>query len=185
MAAALKKRLGELLIQNKLLKKEKLEEALQVQKQTKEKIGSILVRLGHITEDTLLEVLSSELKIPFLHLSRFKVHPDITSLVPRKIAELYCLMPLSRMGDALTIAMADPMNVHALDDLGRMTNLDLRPFLAGQKDIHEAIEQFYSENVSQAIQTVIEDMASGDALELDEASSVLSRWQRQGSRSSC
>jgi type IV pilus assembly protein PilB len=174
MVVTLKKRLGEILVQKLALSPEALEKALRLQTETKEKIGEILIKMGYISRETLLEVLSAELDIPIIHLSRYKVEPALLSLVPRKIAELYCLMPIARFADTLTVALADPMNVHALDDLQRLTRMEIRLLIASEKDIREAIDQYYGENVSQAIKDVIEGMETGEGLAVEEASSLLS-----------
>lgn len=175
MPQAPKKRLGELLIENGFLTREKLAEALKIQEQTKEKIGSILIRLGHISREQFFEVLTTHLGIPAIHLSRYKIESEALSVIPKKIAELYCLMPLSRLANNLTVAMSDPMNVYALDDLHRITGLEVQALLASEKEIREAIDQYYGENVSQVIKDVMEDIESQQsALEIEEATSLLS-----------
>ncbi len=174
MVVAIKKRLGEILVQKLVLSQEKLEKALEVQTETKEKIGEVLIKLGYITRETLLEILSAELDIPAIHLSRYKIEPDVLAIVPRKIAELYCLIPIARFANTLTVALADPMNVHALDDLQRLTNMEIRLLIAGEKDIREAIDQSYGENVGQAIKDVIEGMATDESLAVEDTSALLS-----------
>ncbi|MGH7198916.1 MAG: GspE/PulE family protein [Candidatus Omnitrophota bacterium] len=171
----LKKRLGEILVQNLLLTQEKLEKALQVQTETKEKIGEILVKLGYVTREHLLEVLSAELDVPLIHLSRYKIDPEVLGLIPRKLAELYCLIPIARFANTLTVAITDPLNIHAQDDLRRLTNLDIRLLIASEKDVREAIDQYYGENVSQAIKNVIEGMATEEGLAVEDASALLSQ----------
>ncbi len=175
MGVTLKKRLGEILIQRSILTEEKLQEALNIQQESKEKIGEILVRLGYVSRETLLEVLSQELDIPAIHVSRYKVDPEALKLIPKKTARLYSLLPISHLGNTLTVAMSDPMNVHALDDIHRLTSLEIRPLLATEKDIKEAIEHYYGENVSQAIKEVIEGMSGVVNIELEENGSFLSQ----------
>ncbi len=175
MAVAVKKRLGEILVESYGLENEKLEQALKIQSQTKEKLGEILVRLGYIPRQTLLEILSSELDIPSIHLSRCRVKSEVLSMVPRKIAELYCLVPISKLKNILTVAMSDPMNVYAVDDIRRLTSMEIRAILSSEKDIRDAIEQYYGENVTQAIKDVLEGMESPDAIELDEMSTLASQ----------
>ncbi|MCG3176355.1 MAG: Type II secretion system protein E [Candidatus Omnitrophica bacterium] len=156
MASSLKDRLTTLLVQNNLIDQAQLDEALAVQKQTKESIGNILVSLGHISRDDLLELLSAELSIPAIHLSRYKVQTDALAVVPRKMAERYCLMPISRFAKTLTLAISDPMNVHAVDDIKLMTGLEIRLVLASEKEIREAIETHYTVTTA-GVQTVKED----------------------------
>lgn len=144
MASSLKDRLTTLLIQNGLITQAQLDAALEAQKQSKENIGNVLVSLGHISRDDLLELLSAELNIPAIHLSRYKVQTDALAVVPRKMAERYCLMPISRFAKTLTLAISDPMNVHAVDDIKLMTGLEIRLVLASEKDIRVAIETHYT-----------------------------------------
>ena len=168
MAGTLRQRLTALLVQNHVLTQAKLDEAIRIQKEKKERIGDILVNLGYISRENLLEVMSAELGIPAVHLSRYKVQPEVLSLVPKKIAGHYCLVPLSLVGSVLTIAMSDPMNVHAVDDVKRLTGFEVRSLLASEKEVKEAIEQYYGENVSQAIQDVMKNMDSEESLEVQE-----------------
>jgi len=155
---SLKERLSALLVQNKTITPEQLEEALKMQKESKGRIGDILVNLGYITSDNLIEVLSAELGIPFIRLRRYKIQPQAISSVPKKMAQLYGVMPLSKFGNSLTVAMKDPMNVVALDDLRRATGTEIRPLLADEKEIKESIDQYYADNVGQALEDVVKDL---------------------------
>jgi len=168
MKSALRERIGQLLIEKKLITKEQLTEALKIQKEKKERLGELLVNLGYISKDSLLEVLSIELHIPAVHLARTKVTPEIIRLVPRKIAEKYCLLPVTEAEGVLSVAMSDPLNMNALDDLRHATGKTIRPLLAIDKDVREAIEQYYGENVTQAIQDVMKDISSEEGLEVQE-----------------
>jgi len=170
MTSTLKERLTTLLVQNNLLTPDKLEKALKIQKEKKERIGDILVELGYISRDNLLEVLSTELNIPAIHLSRCKISPETLALVPKKAAEHYCLIPVSSFESTITLAMSDPMNVNALDDIHRTTGLEVRSVLASDKDIKEAIEHYYGENANQSFEKVMKDMAGEGIVELQDLS---------------
>ena len=165
--SALRARIGQILIQKKLITPEQLMEALKIQKEKKERLGELLVNLGYISKDALLEVLSIELNIPAVHLARAKILPEVIATVPKKIAEHYCLIPVALDENRLSVAMSDPVNVNAIDDLKRATGKTIRPLLAIDKDVREAIEQYYGENVTQAIQDVMKNMSEG-GLEVDE-----------------
>ncbi len=158
MKSALRERLGQILIQKKLITPDQLAEAIKTQKEKKERLGELLVNLGYISKDALLEVLSVELNIPAVYLARTKIPPEAIALVPKKIAERYCLIPVSCDENKISVAMSDPLNVNAIDDLRRATGKVISPLLAIDKDVKEAIEQYYSENVTQAIQDVMKDM---------------------------
>ncbi len=168
MSTGLKERLIEGLVKKNILSREKLEEALRLHKEKKERIGDTLVRLGYISKDNLLEVFSAELSLPVIHLARYKIQPDVLSLIPQKIAELYCLIPVSRVGHTVTVAMSDPMNINALDDLKRATGFQVRPVLATDSQIREAIELYYHKSTSQSIEEAMKGMSLNDALETQE-----------------
>jgi type IV pilus assembly protein PilB len=165
---SLREPIGQILIQKKLITREQLDEALKAQKEKKERLGELLISLGFLTKDALLEVLSMELGIPAVHLSRMKVSPEVTALVPKKICQRYCLIPVSCMKGKLSVAMSDPLNVDAIDDLNRATGMAILPVLAIDKEVRDAIEVYYGENVSQAIQDVMKDM-SEDGIEIQDA----------------
>lgn len=152
--ATLNDRIGSLLVQNSMLTQGKLDEALKIQREKKEKLSDILVRLGHVSRDNLLEVLSVDLGIPAIHLSKYKIQPDVVKLIPKKIAQLYSVMPVSKFGKTLTVAMADPTSLNALDDLRGMTNLEVRCLLAGDKDIRDTIATYYEEKKDAAAPTL-------------------------------
>ncbi|MBI3252084.1 MAG: Flp pilus assembly complex ATPase component TadA [Candidatus Omnitrophica bacterium] len=158
MSSALRERLTALLVKGNILTQEKLDEALKIQKQRKERIGELLVKLGYISPDNLIEVLSAELGIPAIHIHRYKPSAKALSLIPRKMAELYNLVPVSVFGNTLTIAMADPMNIEALDDVRRLTQMETRTLIAQDKEIREAIEQYYGENLSSSLNDVVKGM---------------------------
>lgn len=175
-AATIKERLTSVLVERQLMTLEKLEEILSTQREKKERISDTLLKLGYISRENFLEVLSAELGVPAINLSRYKIQPEIVSMVPKKMAELYLLVPVSKIKETLTVAMADPLNIHAVDDLRRITQAQVRIMLAPEKDIREAIDQYYGENVSQALQNVMKDIDAEESLEVFEAgvTSVLS-----------
>src|SRR3989338_1427060 len=149
MPPSLKDRLGPLLVENNILTQEKLDEALKIQREKKENLADILMRLGYVSRDNLLEVTSVDLGIPAIHLSRYKILPDVIQALPKKMAALYCVMPVSKFGKTLTVAMADPLNINAQDDMRRMTGMEIRPLLASEKDIKDTIEFYYSEKTAE------------------------------------
>ena len=136
----LRERLGQILLEKKLITPAQLEEALKLQKEKKERLGDLLTGLRYVSKEALLEVLSIELNTPSVNLSRLRVPPDVIALVPKRIAEYYGLVPVSNEGGKLSVAMSDSLNVNAVDDLRRATSLTIHPLLAADKDIKEAIE---------------------------------------------
>jgi type IV pilus assembly protein PilB len=148
------RRLGDLLMAEGLISPEQLQRALSEQKGSNEKLGSILVRLGAVNEDQLIGFLSRQYGIPSITLSQLDIDPDVIKLIPAQIARKYEVLPVKRAGNALTLAMADPTNVFALDDVAFMTNLQVLPVVASQGAIRKAFERIYETQVS-AISEVI------------------------------
>src|SRR5262245_26994598 len=167
------RRLGDLLVREGLVSQDNLTRALAEQKGSNEKLGSILVRLNLISEDQLVAFLSKQYGIPSIALSQLDIDAETVKLVPAQIARKYEVLPIKRAGNQLTLAMADPTNVFALDDVGFMTNLQVVPVVAAQGAIRKALEQLYEEQHS-AISEVISEMegALGDVevVEGDEES---------------
>src|SRR5262245_20874085 len=167
------RRLGDLLVREGLIDQEQLQRALAEQKSTSEKLGSILVRLNLISDDQLIAFLSKQYGIPSIQLSQLDIDAELLKLVPSQIARKYEVLPIQRSANQLTLAMADPTNVFAVDDVGFMTNLQVVPVVASQGASRKALEQLYEEQHS-AISEVISEMegALGDVevVEGDEES---------------
>src|SRR3989454_1669936 len=137
------RRLGDLLVAEGLVKQEELQRALAEQKGTTEKLGSVLVRLKLVNEEQLTAFLSRQYGIPSITLSQLDIDPGILRLVPPQIAKKYEVLPVKRPANTLTLAMADPTNVFALDAVSFMTNLQVLPVVASQASIRRAIERNY------------------------------------------
>src|SRR5213083_2156711 len=152
------RRLGDLLVAEGLVKQEELQRALAEQKGTTEKLGSVLVRLKLVNEEQLTGFLSRQYGIPSITLSQLDIDPGILRLVPPQIAKKYEVLFRSRAANTLTLAMADPTNVFALDDVSFMTNLQVQPVVASQAAIRRAIERNY-ENQGAAITEVLTELA--------------------------
>jgi type IV pilus assembly protein PilB len=137
------RRLGDLLVREGLIDTEQLARALQEQKGSNDKLGGILVKLNFVTEDKLIAFLSRQYGIQSITLSQLDVDPEVLKLVPEQIARKYEVLPIQRQGNQITLAMADPTNVFALDDVGFMTNLQVVPVVASQAAIRAAIDRSY------------------------------------------
>ena len=114
-------KLGQLLVSSNVISEEQLKEALGMQKRAGGRLGTNLVKLGYITEEKLVTFLSRQYGVPAVNLSEYKIDQAILKLVPRDIARKYLIMPVARVGATLTVAMADPSNVFAIDDVKFMT----------------------------------------------------------------
>jgi type IV pilus assembly protein PilB len=151
------RRLGDLLVGEGLIKQEDLRRALSEQKGTSEKLGSILVRLNLVSEEQLIGFLSRQYGIPSITLSQLDIDPDVLRLVPAQLAKKYEVIPIERTGNALTLAMADPTNVFALDDVAFLTNLQVLPVVASQGAIRKAIDRTYDSQTT-AISNVLTEL---------------------------
>jgi type IV pilus assembly protein PilB len=158
-------KLGQLLVNNNIIQEEQLEEALELQKKEGGRLGSNLIKLGFLTDETLVEFLSEQYGVPAVSLSHEDVEASITKLVPYDIAYKYQIFPISRSGATLTIAMTDPSNVFAIDDIKFMTGYEVKPVIASETGIKEAITKHYEQ--SDALQTVMDGMAGLDEEGLD------------------
>jgi type IV pilus assembly protein PilB len=156
-------RLGDRLVAEGLITSEQLSQALQTQKGTRDKLGTILVHLGFLTEDALLGFLSRQYNVPAITLSQLDIEPEVLKLVPGTLAEKLEVLPIKRSGQVLTLAMADPTNVLAIDDIAFMTNLQIQPVVASQVAIRQAIDRVYN-----APSETVADMMS----ELEEEADV-------------
>ena len=152
-------RLGDLLVTAGYISQAQLDQALQSQRGTNEKIGAVLTRLGFLTEEQLTEFLSKQYGIPSTTLSQLDIDPEVVNLVPVQIARKYEVLAIKREGSSVTLAMSDPTNVFALDDVGFMTGLTVVPVVAPQSTIRQAIERHY-ESLTSGLAQVISDMAS-------------------------
>ena len=137
-------RLGDRLIAEGLITAEQLAQALAAQKGTRDKLGTILVRLGILGEERLLAFLSRQHNVPSITLTQLDIDPEVLRLVPGPLAEKLDVLPIKRSGNTLTLAMADPTNVLALDDVAFMTNLQIQPVVASEVAIRKAIDHLYN-----------------------------------------
>jgi type IV pilus assembly protein PilB len=158
------RRLGDLLVAEGLITDEQLRQALGEQKGKADKLGSILVRLGSITEEQLIGFLSRQYGIPSITLGNLDVDAETLRLVPAHIAKKYEVLPVKRIGGTLTLAMSDPTNVFALDDIAFMTNLQILPVVAPQAAIRRALDKAYEAAAQQtASMTDMMSEITGDA----------------------
>jgi type IV pilus assembly protein PilB len=137
-------RIGELLLKEKLITPDQLQQALNHQKANGGKLGFNLVKMGFVKDEQITALLSKQYGVPAINLAQFKIDPTIVKLVPTETARKYQIIPLSRSGSTLTIAMTDPTNVFAMDDIKFMTGYTVEPAVASEIAITEAIEKYYS-----------------------------------------
>src|SRR5919106_5850953 len=157
------RRLGDLLVAEGLITAEQLRQALADQKGKADKLGSVLVRQGSISEEQLIGFLSRQYGIPSITLINLDVDPETLRLVPAHIAKKYDVLPVKRIGGTLTLAMSDPTNVFALDDIAFMTNLQILPVVAPQAAIRKALDRAYEATPAVSSMSDMMTEITGDA----------------------
>ncbi len=156
---SLKDYLTEILINNKLITQEQLNQALAVQKEKGGRLSQIIIDLKFIEESELISILSEGLGFPLIDLKRFKIEPEIVKIVPAEIARHYQIIPVSKMGDAITLAMADPLNIFAIDHVGELTGYKINPIISSNQDILQTIELSYPDATKNIIDDLVKEMA--------------------------
>jgi len=136
-------RIGELLLKEKRITPEQLQQALNHQKANGGKLGHNLVRLGFVKDEEITALLSRQYGVPSINLAQFEIDPSVIKLIPADTAQKYEIVPLSRSGATLTIAMTDPTNVFAMDDIKFMTGYNVEPVVASETAVVEAILRYY------------------------------------------
>ncbi len=137
-------RIGELLLKEKFITPEQLQEALNHHKVHGGKLGFNLVKLGYVKDEEITALLSKQYGVPSIVLQDFEVDPAVLKLIPPDTAQKYQILPLSRSGATLTIAMTDPTNVFAMDDIKFMTGYNVEPVVASEVAVTEAIQKYYN-----------------------------------------
>src|SRR5687768_12737791 len=136
-------RIGELLLKEKRISSEQLQEALNYQRTNGGKLGANLVKLGYVKDEEITALLSKQYGVPSIALNQFEIDPAVIKLVPGETARKYQIVPLSRAGATLTIAMTDPTNVFAMDDVKFMTGYNVEPVVASETAVLDSIEKYY------------------------------------------
>jgi type IV pilus assembly protein PilB len=137
-------KLGEILVRENLLTPHQLREALEFQREHGGRLGFNLVKMGLVSDDMITAVLSRQYGVPSVNLELFDVDESVIRLIPRDVADKYSVLPLSRVGATLTLAMVDPTNVFAMDDIKFMTGLNIEPVVVSEASVQEAISRYYS-----------------------------------------
>lgn len=137
-----RKRLGDLLVEANVLTEDQLQHALAI-KQSDERLGDVLIKEQLVTEQTLIEVLEFQLGIPHVNLGQFPIDSEIIQLVPKEIAKRYLLVPLRKEKNKLFVAMADPMDYFAIEELRMLTGFRIEPCIATKQDLNKTISKYY------------------------------------------
>ncbi|MGV3619957.1 MAG: type IV-A pilus assembly ATPase PilB [Archangium sp.] len=164
-------RLGELLVRENLISVQSLRKAQEEQQKTGSRIGTALIKVGAIEETKLTDFLSKQYGVPAINLKEFDVEPDIIKLVPKEVAEKHLVIPVNRAGSALIVAMCDPANIYAVDDLKFLTGYNIEAVVASEPAIREAIERYYAEK-GPSLEEIVGGMDADDVEVADSEGDV-------------
>jgi type IV pilus assembly protein PilB len=151
-------RLGDLLVKEKVITPEQLEQATKLQKDSHSRLASALVKLGFLSDEDVTNFLSRQYGVPAINLSYFEIDPAVVKLIPYETAKRYQILPLSRVGASLTIAMVDPTNVFAMDDIKFMTGFNIEPVVASESSIIVGIDKAYGTSKEEELEQVMQSM---------------------------
>lgn len=139
-----RKRLGDLLLEVGMITREQLDNAIEQQKKNNEKLGNILIKLGYVSEDDIIQVLEFQLGIPHVKLEKYNIDKAAYLSVPESLSRRYGLIPIKKENGIITVAMSDPLNVFAIDDLKIYSGMEIQPVIASHDDIMKAVDRYYS-----------------------------------------
>jgi type IV pilus assembly protein PilB len=160
-------RLGELLVQAGKVTEIQLDEALEAQKSEGGRLGTHLVKMGFIADEDLVEFLSQRYGVPAINLNEIEVDDSIISIIPGEVARKYTILPVSKAGAKLTIAMVDPTNVFAMDDVKFMTGFNVEPVVSSDSSLRAAIDRYYGSTHSIELKKVMQDLEETEDADLE------------------
>src|SRR5262245_19668214 len=173
-------RLGEMLLRDQIISAEQLQRAQEESRKSGEHLGNTPIKVGAIQEEDLTQFVSRQYGVPAINLADYDIEPDVIALVPKDVASRHRVVPVNRAGQSLIVAMSDPSNILALDDLKFITGYNIEPVVASDAAITAALERYY-EKQSKAVEldqmmseleanVVEEEEEQEDAVELEKAS---------------
>jgi type IV pilus assembly protein PilB len=160
-------RLGELLTKASLISQDQLKDALKHQKESGSKLGETLIKLGFVSEEDITECLSQQFGVPSINLAHFEIDSTVIKLIPSEVARKYNILPVNKTGATITIAMADPTNVFAMDDIKFMTGYNVEPVVASELGIKAAIDNYYGSTSALELKKVMEDLQQSESADLE------------------
>ncbi len=169
-------RLGELLVRNNRISLTQLRQAQDEQKRSGQNLSFALAKLGFISDKEITNFLSQEYRVPAIDLGAVELDPELGKLVTRDVCERHKVVPISRAGSSLIVAMSDPTNLHALDDIKFLTGLNVEPVVASENSISQTIEKLFATNSSINVEDLLSDIAMEDveyAVQDEKESNVL------------
>lgn len=137
--------LGEILVSQNMIDREQLKEALRLQENEKKYVGELLIKLGYIVERDVMVALVEQCKLPYIAIDKYNVDKEIANLIPKETALKYHAIPLGRVGNILSVVMADPLDSLRKEEFKRITNCEIASFIATKQEIDSAIRKCYTE----------------------------------------
>jgi type IV pilus assembly protein PilB len=160
-------KIGELLVDAGVITQQQLKEGLASQREEGGRLGSNLVKLGYLTEPQLVETLSKQFGVPSINLDRVEVDESVIKVIPADVARKYTIIPVSKAGAKLTLAMIDPSNVFAMDDIKFMTGYNVEPVVAAESALRIAIDRYYGSTHAVELKKVMDDLSEMDDADLE------------------
>ncbi|HEX3530797.1 MAG TPA: type IV-A pilus assembly ATPase PilB [Thermoanaerobaculia bacterium] len=160
-------KLGDLLVKSGKISQMQLQEALNLQKDQGGRIGTNLIKLGFLTDRQLVEALSEQFKVPSVDLNSMEVDESVVKIIPADIARKYTIFPVAKAGATVTVAMIDPTNVFAMDDVKFMTGYKVEPVVASETAIRSAIDRYYGSTHAIELKKVMEDLSEESSSDLE------------------
>ncbi len=139
------KQLGELLIERGIINQQQLDKALDAQKEKGGLIGEVLVELGFVKEEDITQALTVQYGFPYLPLANYEVNPEVINIIPSHVARQYLLIPVDKVSNNLTLAMSNPLNDHAIEDVELLSGCSIQIFVSTLSDVKGAIEKYYKD----------------------------------------
>jgi type IV pilus assembly protein PilB len=172
--AVIKKKLTDILLETKVITPQDLERAVKIHAETGGNLKDVLLKEGFVKEKDLMAALSREMFIPYLELSKYKADPQVIQMLPEKIGRQYKVVAISKIGQVLTVAMSDPLNIFAIDDLKIITGYDIDIVLAGEKDIVKLLDRYFSSSASgDEMTSVVEEDNRGQEVQVVKMEGML------------
>lgn len=163
-----RKRLGDILLQAGVITQDQVQKALDLQKQKGIRLGKSLIQMGFITSHDIIKALSEQLNIPYISLASYQIDQNVISLIPENIARSNQMVPLFKIAKSLTVAMVDPLDVFAIDEISRKTGLEVEPAVCGEDELNQSLDYYYGSRASMdEVVQIIQDEEPGEA-EIEE-----------------
>ncbi len=158
----MQEKLGEMLVQAKRITRDQLERALSPGKEPRTKLSRRLVDMGFVTDHEIADTFSTVTGVPLIDCSQLEIAPDVLKMIPWEVARKYCVVPVMKTAKTLTLAMADPTDLFALDDIQFMTGLSIEPAVAAESGIKDVIEKYFR---PPSLSDLAKDFSENDVIE--------------------